>query len=61
MTNIVVHKTQESFCKALVSLCDHVIKFGEQGWTFFGLREDIIRCNFALTYAEEPQFVLKRV
>ena len=61
MTNIVLRKTQESFRKVLVSLCDHVIKFGDRGWTFFGLRGDIIRCIFALTYAKEPQFVLKRV
>ena len=61
MTNMVLCKTQESFCKVLVSLCDYVIKFGDHGQTFFSLCGDTIRCIFALFYAKEPHLILKTV
>ena len=30
MTSIVLRKTQESFCKVVVNLLDHVMKFGKR-------------------------------
>ena len=57
MTTIVMRKTQKSFREVLVTLHHRVTNLGER----FSLREDIIRCIFALTYAEDPKFILKEV
>ena len=61
MITTVLRKTQESFRKVVVSLRDHVIKFGKR------FRLVCVKTHYAavslhsVTYAKELQFILKTV